>query len=129
MEKKRQSYNFVAVRGGSNPEGGGSTGGGANVVRINIRGVASEEYAKLDAAWDDNNPPVVLLQPQTNITGDILAAVSRSDSGYMIYATWSYRNGPSTYLISYAQMLTAGRWLFSDDVAEQSINFKSTSYD
>lgn len=24
MEKKRQSYNFVAVRGGSNPEGGGA---------------------------------------------------------------------------------------------------------
>lgn len=129
MEKKRQSYNFVAVRGGSNPEGGGSTGGGGNVVRINIRGVASEEYAKLDAAWDDNNPPIVLLQAPTIISGDILAAVSRSGSNYTIYATWSYRNGPSTYLISYAQILNAAQWLFSDGVAEQSIQFKSTSYD
>lgn len=129
MEKKRQSYNFVAVRGGSTSEGGGSTGGGANIVRINISGVASEEYAKLNAAWDDNDPPIVLLQAPSNITGDILGTVSRSGSNYLIYATWSYRNGGSLFLVSYAQFLSSTQWLFPDATAEQTVVFRSSSYD
>lgn len=131
MEKKRQSYNFVAVRGGSNPEGGGSTGGGANVVRIDIRGVASEEFAKLNAAWDDNNPPIVLLRnSQGNIAGDLcVAAVSTTGSMFMMYGTWTERNSGITYLTSYAQMLQPGQWLFSNSNAEHKITFNSTSYD
>lgn len=131
MEKKRQSYNFVAVRGGSNPEGGGSTGGGANVVRIDIRGVASEEFSKLDAAWDDNNPPIVLLRnSQGNIAGDLcVAAVSKTNGLFSVYGTWTARNGNATSLISYGQILQPTQWLLSNSIAEQTITFNSSSYD
>lgn len=129
MEKKRQSYNFVAVRGGSNPEGG--TGGGANVIRIDIRGDASEEYAKLAAAWDDNDPPIVLLRnSQGNIAGDLcVAAVSKESGMFMMYGTWTERNGGSTFLTSYGQLLQPTQWLFSDSNAEHKIAFNSSSYD
>lgn len=131
MEKKRQSYNFVAVRGGSNPEGGGSTGGGANVVRINISGVSSEEYAKLAAAWDSDNPPVVLLRDsQVNNGGDLcVAAVTEANGAFTMYATWTTRNSNRVELVSYAQLLTATQWVFSETIAKQTVVFSSSSYD